>query len=214
VVGGTRIGYHVARLLEERGLEPRLVERDADRARALAESLPDTVVYENDATDVEFLAAEGLDRAEVLVAATDSAERNLLVSLLASTAGVGRTIAIVEGGEYVDLFEAVGVDVAINPREATAEEIVRFTQGANVENLSLVEGRRAEVLEIEVDADSALADRPIREAVGDLPAGVVIGAITRGDDVVTPRGDTVIRPGDHAVIFVAADALPAVIEAV
>jgi trk system potassium uptake protein TrkA len=214
VVGGSAIGYHTARLLEERGLTPRLIEQRGERARQLAEWLPGTVVMEHDATDIDFLVGEQVDRADVVVAATDSDEKNLLVSLLAKNAGVGRTVAIVEAGQYADIFEAVGVDVAINPRETTAEEIVRFTQEGQVENLSLIEGRQAEVLEVEVDEASVLTGRPIRESVADLPGGVVVGAIARDDTFVVPRGDTVVRTGDHVVLFVAADALSAVLAAV
>jgi trk system potassium uptake protein TrkA len=214
VVGGSTIGYHTAKLLEDRGLKPRLIEQDADRARWLAEHLPNTIVLEHDATDVDFLMEQQIDGADAIVATTDSDEKNLLVSLLANNIGVRRTVAIVEEGRHAGLFEKVGVDVAINPREATAEEIVRFTQEGHIENLSLIEGRQAEVVEIEVDDDSLFTGRTIRDSIADLPAGVVVGAITRDRAFVTPRGDTVVEPGDHLVVFVAADALSAVMDAV
>ena len=207
IVGGSDVGYQTAQLLEEHGFEPRLIEQDPNRARQLAEKLPGTVVMEHDATDLDFLVSEHVDRADAVIAATDSDEKNLLVSLLAKNIGVERTIAVVEEGEYASLFEAVGVDIAINPREATAEEIVRFTQEGQIENLSLIEGRQAEVLEIEIDDESVLSGRPIRESVSELPPEVVIGAITRGDEFIIPRGDTVIRSGDHVVLFAATDAL-------
>ncbi|WP_435348551.1 Trk system potassium transporter TrkA [Haloarchaeobius sp. HRN-SO-5] len=214
IVGGSDIGHHTAKLLEERGLEPRLIEQDAERGRQLAEDLPGTIVLEHDATDVEFLVSEHVDRADAVIAVTDSDEKNLLVSLLAKNIGVRRTVAVVEEGQYANLFEAVGIDVAINPREATAEEIVRFTQEGQIENLSLIEGRQAEVLEIEVDEESILTGRPIRESIGELPSEVVIGAITRNQEFVVPRGDTVVEPGDHVVLFVSADVLSAVMNVV
>lgn len=207
IVGGSNIGHQTAKLLEKRGLRPRLIEQNADRARQLAEDLPRTVVMEHDATDVDFLISEHIDKEDAMIAATDSDEKNLLVALLARSIGVQRTVAIVEKGEYADLFEEVGVDVAINPREVTAEEIVRFTQEGQIEGLALIEGRQAEVLEIEVDEESILAGRPIRESGADLPSEAVIGAITRQQDFIIPRGNTVIEPGDHVVLFVAEDDL-------
>lgn len=207
IVGGSDIGYHTAKLLEDRGIEPRMIEQDAERARQLAEELPNTVVMEHDGTDVDFLNSEQIHRADAVIVATDSDEKNLLLSLLAKHIGVRRVVTVVEDGEYVDLFETVGIDVAINPRNATAEEIVRFTQEGQIENLSLIEGRQAEVLEIEVDEESILTDRPIRESVIELPQEVVIGAITRGQEFIVPRGDTVIERGDHVVLFVATDVL-------
>lgn len=214
VVGGSDIGYHTAKLFEERGLEPRLIEQDADRGRQLAEDLPGTMVMEHDATDVDFLVSEQVDQADAVIAATDSDEKNLLVSLLAKNIGVARTVAIVEEGQYAGLFEAIGIDVAINPREATAEEIIRFTQEGQVENLSLIEGRQAEVMEIEVDEESVLAGLPIHESITELPSDVVIGAITRDQKFIVPRGGTIIEAGDHVVLFVAADVLSSVLDLV
>jgi trk system potassium uptake protein TrkA len=202
VVGGSEIGYQTARLLEARGVTPRLIERDPERARELAEELVGTVVLENDATDVSFLEREHLADADLVVAALSSDEKNLLVSLLAKRMGAKRTVAVVEDGSYVDVFETVGVDVAVNPREVTAEEITRFTREEHTQNVAIIESDRAEVLEIEVDDESSFVDRQIADATADLPRGVVIGAITRGDELITPRGDTVVRAGDHVVLFV------------
>ncbi|SFR46197.1 Trk system potassium transporter TrkA [Halogeometricum limi] len=202
VVGGSEVGYQVARLLEERGFHPRLVERDGNRARQLAEDLPETVVMESDATDMEFLEREHIGDADLVVAALESDEKNLLVSLLAARLGVERTVAVIDTTEYVELFEAVGVDVGVSPREVVAEEITRFTREGDAENVALIESDKAEVLEIEVDDASVLAGREIRESVRDLPEGVVIGAITRNHEFITPRGDTVIEAGDHVVVFV------------
>ena len=201
IVGGSEIGYQVARLLEQRGFKPRLVERDPARARWLAERLPKTTVLESDATDQAFLERERIGDADVLLATLDNEQQNLLATLLVKRLGVDRTVAVVDTGAFADLFEAVGVDVAISPREATAEEITRFTRARRAENVSLIDGDRAEVMEVEIDADSAIAGRSIGEFVPELPKGIVVGAITRDGELITPRGDTVVREGDHVVVF-------------
>jgi trk system potassium uptake protein TrkA len=200
--GGSDIGYHIARMLEDQGLKPRLIERDPERARDLAEQLPGTTVLESDATDREFLEREHIDDVDVVVAALDSDEKSLLSGLLAKRLGAERAIAVVDNGAYVELFEEVGIDVAVNPREATAEEITRFTREQQAENVALIESDRAEVMEIEIGTESVLAGKQIRESVADLPDGVVIGAITRDGELVKPRGDTVIEVDDHVVVFI------------
>ncbi|MFB6127590.1 MAG: Trk system potassium transporter TrkA [Halolamina sp.] len=204
VVGGSEIGAHVARLLCERGISVRVIERDRGRARELAEELPEAVVMQSDATDVDFLEREHVSEADVVVAALDSDEKNLLVSLLADRIGVERTVTVVDAPAYVDLFEAVGVDVGVNPREVVAEEITRYTREGGAENVALVGSGRAEVVEVELATDSLLVDRPIRDTVPELPAGVVVGAITRDGEFIAPRGETVPETGDHVVLFVAA----------
>jgi trk system potassium uptake protein len=210
IVGGTEIGAQCARLFEANGLEPRLIEHDAVRARRLAETLPKTLVLESDATDVDFLVREHVDESDVVVAAQRSDERNLLISLLAKQIGAERTIGVVESATYVDLFETVGIDVAVNPRLVTAEEITRFTREYRTENVAMLEHDRAEVLEIEIDEESLLAGKRIRDVMCELPAGVVVGAITRDGGLITPRGETVVELGDHVVLFLETTALDAV----
>ena len=160
IVGGSDVGYHVARLLEDRGVTPRLIEQDAERARELAEALPDTTVLESDGTDRDFLERERIDEADAVVAALRNEERNLLASLFAKRLGADRAVAIVNDTEYVDLFEAVGVDVAVNPRKTTAQEITRFTRERQAENVALVENDRAEVIEVEIDEESCSSPNP------------------------------------------------------
>ncbi|ELZ09796.1 potassium transporter peripheral membrane component [Natrinema thermotolerans DSM 11552] len=212
IVGGSEVGYQAAREFEDHGFRPRLIERDHERAREIAESLPNTMVMESDATNSEFLAREHVGEADVVVAALDSDEKNLLVSLLADRLGVDRTVAIIENPEYADLFETVGIDVAINPREETAEEIIRFTRTDNTEKIAMLEHDRAEVIEIEIGPESVLAGREIVDATDDLPPGVVIGAISRSGDHITPRGSTIIEPGDHVIVFVDATVLDDVLD--
>jgi len=204
IFGGSEIGYHTARLLEERGLTPRLIEQDHERARHLAEELPNTLVMEHDATDTEFLAREHVDEADIVVAALDSDEKNMLVSMLAKRMGTDRVLAIVDAADYVALFEEIGIDVAINPRRVTAEEITRFTHEGVAENVSVIEDDQAEVVELVPTADSPLVGRPLQEVVAEFDADVVIGAVTRDRTLITPRGDTVLEPGDHVVAFVEA----------
>ena len=166
----------------------------------------------SDATDQDLLERENVGLADVVVAALENDQQNLLATLLAKRMGTDRAIAVVDTGDFTELFETVGIDVAVSPRKVTAEEITRFTRARRAENVAIIEGDQAEVLEFEIDADSILVDRPIRESAVDFPEGVVIGAITRNGEFITPRGDTVVREGDHVVVFTETGVLEAVTE--
>lgn len=202
ILGGGRIGFQTAKIFSEHGYKPRLIERDGDRAKEIAVALPEVLVMENDATDLEFLTREHIGEADILVTTLSNDEMNLLVSLLAKQLGVDRIVTLAETSGYAHLFETVGVEVALNPRIETAEEIIRFTRAGDTEKIAMVEHDRAEVLEIEVDEESILAGRKIADSTADLPDDVVIGAIARSGQLIPPRGDTVVQPGDHLVVFV------------
>ncbi|MFP4189399.1 MAG: NAD-binding protein, partial [Halobacteriales archaeon] len=162
----------------------------------------------------DFLERERIGDADVVVCALDSDEKNLLSALIAERMGVERSIVVTEESEYAELFETVGVDVAVNPRQEVAEEITRLTQKNRTVGLALVGSEQAEVVEVEIDSDSVFAGRTIHEADGDLPDGVVVGAVSRGVEFVPPRGGTEIHEGDHVILFVEAEIHDEVLEKV
>jgi trk system potassium uptake protein TrkA len=205
IVGGGEIGYQVARLLEARGFSPKLIEEDENRARELAKRLPDTLVMNNDPTDTDFLRREHVDEADVLVSTLESDENNMLVSVLAKRVGADRVISLVDQADYVQLFEEIGVDVAVNPRDVTAEEITRFTHEQVALNIAVLENDRAEVVELKLNADSELTGQSIRDIDESLEADIVFGGVSRDGTFVTPRGDTVLEAGDNVVVFVETD---------
>ncbi|AGB31685.1 potassium transporter peripheral membrane component [Natrinema pellirubrum DSM 15624] len=207
IAGASEIGLQIARLFEEHGYHPRVIEQDPDRARNAAEALSRTTVLEGDPADIGFLERERIEDADLVITALPDDERNLLVSLVARQLGVSETVAIVENIEYTELFETVGANVTVNPREETAEEIIRFTRLVPTEKIVLLDHDSAEVIEIVVTEESILAGREIRDSTASLPDGVIIGAIARTGELVTPRGTTVIRPEDHVILFVDTDAL-------
>ena len=202
IVGGGEIGYHTARILEDRGFAPRLLETDERRARQLAEDLPGTLVMQHEPTDAEFLEREHVHEADILISTLDADEKNMLVSLLAKRIGTDRVISIVDHGSYVQLFEEIGIDVAINPRIVTAEEITRFTHTDVAVNVAVLENDQAEVLELEVSEGARLVGRTIRDIDRSIDADVVFGAITRDGTFIAPRGETVIEAHDHIIVLV------------
>jgi trk system potassium uptake protein TrkA len=214
ILGGGEIGYQTARMLEQRGLEPRLVEEDSDRAQTLAQELPNTLVLQNDATDPTFLRREGMADADLVVSALTPDEQNLLASVLSRELGADQVLSVVHHGDYESAFTCSGIDVTVNPRREVIEEILRHTRERGVEKITFVEHERGEVLEVALTSDSPLVGRPVKKAVTEMPPQFVLGAVIRGDEVLIPRGETVLKEKDDLVMFVDADAAGEVLEAI
>jgi len=212
ILGGGEIGYQTARMLEQRGLEPRLVEKDPDRAQTLAQELPNTMVLQNDATDPKFLRREGIADADLVVSALTPDERNLLTSMLSRDLGAERVLSVVHRDVYESVFTSSGIDTTVNPRREVIEEILRHTRVRGIEKITFVERDRGEVVEVELTADSPLVGRPIKEVVETVPHNFVLGAVSRDGDVLIPRGDTVLEAQDHLVLFVDAEEADDVLE--
>ena len=214
ILGGGEIGYQTARMLEQRGLQPRLVEKDPDRARALAQELPDTLVLQNDATDPKFLRREGVTDADLVVSALTPDERNLLTSALSLDLGAERVLSVVHRDVYESVFTSSGIEATVNPRREVIEEILRHTRVHGIEKITFVEGDRGEVVEVELSGESPLLGRPLREAVEAVPHNFVLGAVIRGGEVLIPRGQTVLEAQDHLVLFVDAEQADEVLDAI
>ena len=194
--GGT--GLAIARVLLEQGIRVRLIESDEERAREVADELPGARVYNATGVDPDFLERERIGQASAAVFAMRQDSKNLYAAMLAKVHGIGFTIGIVHDEISIEVFERAGIDVAVNPRSVTAEEIVRFAHDPRVRQLAMLEGDRFEILDITVRDSSKLVGRPFKE----LPmTGSLIGAIVRDGAAIFPHGDDQLEPGDRAIIF-------------
>ena len=206
LLGGGRVGLALATLLEEEGVQPTILERSRDRCLKLAERLKRALVLHGDATDLDLLTQEGISQTDGLAAVTSEDETNLLASLLAKHLGTRKVVTLIKRSEYIPLITRVGVDAAVSPRLSTANRILQRIRGRRILSMAIMERNQAEVMEIQVDQTSRVVGRHVEDL--DLPAGSILGSIQRGEEVVIPRGDTLIEAGDHIVVF----ALPRAVE--
>ena len=198
IYGAGQTGTTIARTLLDEGISVRLVEADVARARAVAEELSDARVFHATGIDPEFLERERIGNAQAAVFAMRDDEKNLYAATLAKLHGVKFTVAIIHEAASQEVFDAAGVDAAVNPRTVTAEEMVRFAHDPRISQLAMLEGDRFEVLDITVREDSELCGIPFR----DLPmTGSLIGAIVRDGEAVFPHGEDKLLAGDRAIIF-------------
>jgi trk system potassium uptake protein TrkA len=198
IYGAGATGLAIARVLLDQRIRVRLIEPREERAREVAEELPDARVYCATGVDPDFIERERIGQARAAVFAMREDAKNLYAATLARVHGVGFTIAIVHEPISVEVFEHAGIDVAVNPRSVTAEEIVRFAHDPRIRQLAMLEGDRFEILDITVREQSKLVRIPFKE----LPmTGSLIGAIVRDGAAIFPHGDDQLEPDDRAIIF-------------
>ncbi|WP_122091270.1 Trk system potassium transporter TrkA [Halalkalicoccus subterraneus] len=211
VAGGGTIGYQIARLFEQRGLDTRLVEHDPERISWLEDRLKNTSVIEADVTDVEAFGRKQLPNTDLLVGATDD-DTNYLLAQLAQELGTARTAAIVDDSQVLDIFEEGGIEVAVHPENIVTEEILQSVYHQRTESVSILNHGAAEVLDIVVDEQSILAGDSPNDIAQHLPESFTIGAIIRGETLRTPRAGTIIETGDRVIAFVATNRMDEVTE--
>jgi len=198
IFGAGRVGLPLARKLEKTDLRVSLMERDADRARFVAEHVHRATVLHEEGVSKEAMLAHGVDRVGAFVACAGDDRANLLAALHAKQLGAGLNLAVVSREEFTPLVDALGVDAAFSPRLVTAEAILRTVRGANVAAIHLMLGG-GEILEVEAEPDCSADGRTLEAAAAMVKARIV--AIVRGERVIMPLPDARVRAGDHVIVF-------------
>ncbi|MGI6588124.1 MAG: Trk system potassium transporter TrkA [Peptococcia bacterium] len=200
ILGGNYASYQLARILESKRYAVKIIENDYNKCVEIAKKLDNTMVLYGDATDINFLTNEGTGDADVFVCLTDDDKLNLLVSLIVKNLGVKRTIAQVGRSDYIALMENVGIDVGISPRTLTANKILRFIhKGHDIISVTLLSNENAEMTELLISKDSPVAHKKLKDL--NFPVGSLLGSIYRKNQVIIPKGEDVLKPGDSVTIF-------------
>jgi trk system potassium uptake protein len=200
IAGGGNVGMFLAQQLEASrpDVSITIIEANPERARFVADKVAPTVVLNGDARDPEIHEEAGLRAAEAIVCVTNDDEVNIMAALLAKRLGCPQALTLVNNNAYAPLLGSLGVDVMINPRDTTVSSILQHVRRGRIKSAHTLRDGEAEVFEAEALETSPLVGESLEQAR--LPSGVIIGAILRGDELILPRADTVIRPRDRVIV--------------
>ena len=199
IFGGGKVGYYIAKQLLQAKINVTIIEQNRERCIYLSEHLDKALVIYGDGTDINLLEEENLSSMDAFIGATDFDEQNLLMSLMAKQSGIDKVIAKVSRPNYVQIIDKLGIDVALNPVNITASDILKFIRGGKVVSVSLLLGGQAEVTEVIIEKGLSVVGKKIADL--NLPKGVIIGAVVHKGKVLIPNGSTIIDAHDRLIIF-------------
>ncbi len=197
IVGAGKIGYFLAKRL----CQGRHVVSIIDKEKAVCEEIAKelgTLVINGDGCDPHILEEAGVARADVVAAVTGDDEDNLIICQLAKELfRVQRTVARVNNPDNEHTFSELGIDVPVDSTKIIAkiiEEEVSFSDFVNL--MSFKRGKHA-IVRIDLPTDSPVINKKIKDI--ELPADSVLVSILRGEEVIIPKGETVLKPGDDII---------------
>jgi len=201
IIGGGNVGLFLAEQLEKEAphLTVKLIESGTERAEFIANLVKKTIVINGDGLEADILKEANISKTETVVAVTNDDEVNILSSLLAKQLGALRAITLINKPIYGPLIASLGVDVYMDPKETTVSTILQHIRKGKIRNLHSVRYGEAEIMEAEVLETSPLFGKAFKDM--NLPEGIVAGAVVRGDEVIMPRGETVLENNDRVVFL-------------
>ena len=201
IVGGSNIGSRLAQSIESK-YQVKIIERDLARCEQLSELLHRTIVLHGEPSDKDLLASENIDSCDVFCALTDDDEDNIMSSLLAKRLGANKVICLIRNTAYVDLVQGGDIDIAISPQQITTGNLLKHARRGEMSNVYSLRRGAAEAVEIIAKGDSKTS-KVVGRRIEDinLPEGVTIGAIARGNEVIIAHRYVTIENDDHVICF-------------
>ncbi len=200
IAGGGDTAEVVAAALEKSAKTIRIIEKNRTRAEELAALYPQHDIVHGDATDLSVLNSERVENARAFIALTGHDETNLMACLLAQELGVPKITALVEKTETSSLWAKVGLVDVVSPRMLAAERIRAYIDHGYEQHILSFESGSAQFMHRRIDALSAAAGHTL--AAIEIPQGLIVAAVLRGNRATVPRGDDKLEVDDEVILFV------------
>ncbi|RZN53970.1 Trk system potassium transporter TrkA [Avibacterium paragallinarum] len=202
IIGGGNIGSGVAKRLEDH-CSVKLIERNSERATALAERLSKTLVFCGDASDQSLLFEEHIENVDVFLSLTSDDEANIMSALLAKHLGAKKAMVLIQRMAYINLLQGGTLDIVVSPQQPTISALLGHIRKGDIGDVVSLRHGEAEALEIIVHGESH-SSNVIERKISDikLPPTVTIGAILRDEEIIIARKNVVIKANDHIVVYI------------
>lgn len=205
LLGGGRISYYLAKMVEKMNMHVSMFEINPEKAKLLSEQLPHADIIEGDGTDQDLLEQENLAGMDAFIALSDRDEENLMTGLYAKIQGVPKVIVKSNRYAYKDVITNLGLDTQVSPRIITCNTLLRYVRarvnarGTTVEKLYRLVDGKAEALEFIAKKGDPYIGIPLKKL--SVRKGTLVAIILHKGKVIVPFGDDVIEAGDNVVIM-------------
>lgn len=199
IIGLGSIGRTILKSLSGEGHTITIIDEDKDLIEGLIERYDVFGVVGNGAS-MDIQKEANTEDADLMVALTRNDELNIFACLVAKRLGVKHTIARVRNPDYrkqiVEMKDALGISMVVNPEKETANEIFNLINLPSVSSMEHFAEGKVLLVEVNVKKGSPLIGESLISLGKKLKSRVLVCAVRRGDEVLIPTGGFEIREGD------------------
>ncbi len=206
IAGDGKVGSMLTRQLSSEGHDITVIDCNSKVLQASVERY-DVIAVHGNCASMGVLQQAGVKDADLLIAATNADEVNLLCCTTAHSMNPRlHTIARIRNPEYTEqiyrMRDVFGLSMVINPENQAAVEIERLLKYPGFLRRDTFAKGRTEIVELRVDAGSKLCNIRLMDLRNIVKCQVLVCAVLRDGSASAPKGDFVLREGDR-VFFTA-----------
>ncbi|MBK07464.1 MAG: Trk system potassium transporter TrkA [Deltaproteobacteria bacterium] len=219
IVGAGEVGYNTAERLSHEQWDVTVIDQNARLLERVVNTL-DVQVVEGNGSSPQVLKEAGISRSELLVAATDSDETNIVACMVANAYApqTCQKIARIRNPDYTDDKALLGrgqwgIDFHINPESVAAKKILKLLNTPQATDIFTFAEGRVLVVGLGMPKNSPLLGKSLAE-IGSMYSEkhFLAVAIERNDSVIIPRGDNRLHEGDTLFVVTPPKNLQSLIE--
>jgi trk system potassium uptake protein TrkA len=176
-----------------------IIEENYALCKELSARFPEALILNEDISDENFITEQRLGDLDLIIAATDNQELNIITAIYLKSLGVRRTIALVLSPSHETIAYKLGVDVAVPVKSVVVDSILSHLMGKVIQGIHSLGDGSVDIIEAEIGAGSPAAEKPITEFR--LSESGLILLVNRGDTSFIPKGDYVFKPADKVIVI-------------
>ena len=199
VIGTGKVGSVLIEQLTQEGHQIVAIDRNEKKLMDLQNSF-DVLCLAGNAADRKVLLEAGVGTADLVIAATNSDEVNMLCCLLAKKLGTSHTIARVRKHELADEIEMfaedMGLSMTINPELYAAQEIFSVLRFPGLMSVESFGHGLFQMVEFRLSEEGPATSMTLNELSRKYNSKALVCAIRRDGNTVIPDGNATLRAGD------------------
>lgn len=204
IIGGSRIAFYLAGLLENQNKNIIIVEKNMQKCEEFSELLNSSTIICGDANDYDFMREEGIENMDAVVTLTNNDELNIMFTAFAESCSVPKNITKINNPNLSILLDKFSSDSHINVTDVASDAITHYirakkhvSSGEMKRLYKLVSGK-VEAAEFVVDSKTKNLNKSLHDI--SFKPDVLIASVSRKGKIIFPKGDDVIEIGDRIVI--------------
>lgn len=199
IIGDGKVGTTLVEHLSREGHDITVLDKNPNVIDNIVNTY-DVMGISGNGASYEILKSADVAKTDLVIAATNSDEINILASLISRKIGAKSTIARVRNYDYNEQVEEMkedfGINMTINPELETAIDILNIVNFPEALRVDTFADGKIDLIELYIDENNPLIGKPLAKLRSEFSVKVLVCAVQRGNEVIIPTGDYVFKAKD------------------